>query len=358
MNKDIFISLIFKNKIINKYIFDRVYEINRLYQDENQCYKWSTIIKSPNLMITFGYFGILKIFYDKKIKSILSKSRYNFLYGHGIQFMEAARVGRLDILKYLINIFKINERIKEDRYEKEFQTILIKAIYLIESVDYKWDYARAYTESPKSKNVAMVEYLANKYDNHSDQKCKVYIFDKAGKYANTDVIQWLITNRPEERKNNRMLYLAVCKENLEVVRYILQLDSPLDSKSQGLYAHAAAKNNLEIMKLLHQYNIPKDTTSSSALVSLAVENNNLEMMIWVAETFTDALRYPKKLMETATKNNNLGMVKWLAENTSIQYPDNHQYCCNVMIKWIFENRVEIYPKGYSQQRYLQIKRWF
>ncbi|EFA77032.1 hypothetical protein PPL_09785 [Heterostelium album PN500] len=338
MNKDIFISTVLKNKVLYRYIFDRVYEINRIYQDENHhhYYKWNTIIKSPKLMITFGYFNLLKIFYDQRIKDILLISANTELCGRDKQFMEAARVGRLDILKYLIEVFKIIERSKERQYEKEFQRVLMMAIicnqinivkYLIESVDYQWDYAGAYTESPRSMNVAMVEYLANQLDRHPDQKQKVNsdVFNKAGAYGNTNVIQWLITNRPNGlERGNKMLYFAVINDKLEAVRYLLQLGPLFNSESEDkiLYEHAATNNNLEMMKLLHQFNISKESSITTELIWLAGEKNNLEMLKWIVETFDSVPKYPKSLIKSAAKNNNLGMVKWLVENTSIKYPDD------------------------------------
>ncbi|EFA76264.1 hypothetical protein PPL_10025 [Heterostelium album PN500] len=386
MNKEIF-SRVFNNLVLNKYIFNQVNEINDRY--ECDVYSWLGVIRSPEMMITYGYFDQLKQYYQQNLDHILFHDDH-LMYDQTLAFMKTVVAGRFDIFMYMWDLFKILKRTYDflDESEDILSKIGKKAVihdridfirFLLESVDEDLIY-QLFEISPKSHNLEMVQYLTKIYIQHlpGHQRISMYncslILDNVAFVGRIDMFKWLIANKFDIFKASYLLRKSVLGGNIEFAQYLLEhYPKSLDStNSANLINCAARADSLEIMKLLHnQYQLEIDVRA----LTNAANNNNLEMLKWVVENspMLYTTYFGSLIIHQAVKNNNLEMVKWLTENATFKcstspmdmaakknYMDILEYlhhnrtegCSNDamgfaakkghlnIIRWIHENRTE------------------
>ncbi|EFA85711.1 hypothetical protein PPL_00941 [Heterostelium album PN500] len=354
MNKDLFTS-VFNNIIIERLVFYKVKEINRIKQPYSHYYRWKTIAKTSHLLIGNGYFDLLKELLSDEGEGIED------LFGYDCTSLwedlkAAIKVGRFDIFKYLCERFDINQRIeKQERLGlgRMFKDVIkynrmemIK--YLVEHVSFEWNYYDGFMNSPLSNCLEMVQYLWNLFEQWRQEEyySASNVFNLAAKVGSIEIINWLLENHPEYRDDNEMFMYATESNQMEVVRYLLKLDSPRDrdclfkNTYENCIDKAARNNNLAMMKLFHQNNFP-DASDNSVIYSF--KNNNLEMLIWLVDTFIQ-VDLPQDGIEAATERNNLEMVKWLTEHTTLRPKNAFEIAAQMnhfeILKYLHSSRTE------------------
>ncbi|EFA76263.1 hypothetical protein PPL_10024 [Heterostelium album PN500] len=337
MNKEIF-SIVFNKSKLNTIIFNHVNEINDRYKGD--VYSWLGVIRSPKMMITYGYFDELKQYYQQNINHILYHSD-DFMYDQENAFMTTIEVGRFDIFIYMWDFFKLTQRysflfdierilskvgkeaIIHDRMD--FIRFVLESVDSIRSSLMNHELIGKLLEiSPKSHNLEMVQYIAKIYKqrlpaHHKIDKDSCRVLNTVAFVGRLDMFNWAIANEFDEFRVKRLLRESAQGGNIEFFQYLMvHYPRKLDSHHfQKFMVCAASADSLELMKILHnQYHVEIDTIN---LLTIAVDNNNLEISKWVFENGPkiNTRVYDIVLKCQTVKNNNLEMVKWLTEHVKL-----------------------------------------
>ncbi|EFA84978.1 hypothetical protein PPL_01972 [Heterostelium album PN500] len=329
MNKETLL-LVLNNVVLQKNIFRQVKEINQF--ETGSSFSWRIFRRNPRLLTNYKYFDLLKRFFEESKDFLVRNSDGETLLQYDSIFINLAKIGRLEDLKYLWELFDINNRriakhISKHYEFSSFQEIFRNAVennhmevvkFLMDpAIKFPWSYESALVISPKSKSLEMVQYLSKLFDQHNRDFKKVpKVYDEAAKVGRVDIIEWLIQNRPQDREGNNMYDGAISNKHIHVVQFLLGAGSKYDNTSGNLHGFAANVGQFEMLKLFHQKVSYNRYFSVQVAITGAVRCNNLEMLIWISKNYdSKQLVYPLNLIEIAVENNNLEMVKWLTENT-------------------------------------------
>ncbi|EFA86320.1 hypothetical protein PPL_00110 [Heterostelium album PN500] len=322
MKKDIYLK-IFNNNILNKHIFNNVSFINKVRSSYERC-NWKQLLESPYFMVGNGYFDLLMNYFEENREDLISNEIE-------IDFIKlliiAIKVDRFDLFEYLWSEFDFNSRTCYD--QQNTNDVLVEAIIYnrmdvvsllfesassLQSSGFNWHYKRAFEESPKSKSLAMLEYVSEQFDSYNIvSKSIPKVFDNAASVGSIEMIEWLAENKPQHRPNNLMYREAIIANQMEVVKYLLGLGDEedrgrADGRSSTAVCLAADKNNLDLLKLLHQNGFE----FNSSTYFYAINKNNLEMVQWLAQVPAE---YPINIIFYTIKCGNLEIFKWILENT-------------------------------------------
>ncbi|EFA80796.1 hypothetical protein PPL_06382 [Heterostelium album PN500] len=337
MNKQIF-SVVFNNSFVNKLIFKNVYHINRLYNEQGNV-RWNELSESPALMIGNGYSDMLKLYCMKKKDTLMSD-----LDSIKRAFVAATKVGSFELFEYCWIEFEMSRRIKKTYQDKyRVNDILWHAItsnrltivqFLLESVDYEWDYNLALIKAPLSRDLSMLQYVVkicgglkntpaenrkNVYDFEFDygrSNNQRMVYNNAAFVGQIDMIEWLINCSSYSYSPSEMMFKAIEGGQVKTIQYLMSNchDGGDILRADGSYMNIAAQtNNLDMMKLLQQY----DFICSNYVYQHTVKYNNIEMAQWIKVNYP-LIKFPEYLFKEAWYSIQQDMIEWVLTNTDIK----------------------------------------
>ncbi|EFA77891.1 hypothetical protein PPL_09391 [Heterostelium album PN500] len=365
MEKDKFLQ-IFNNFVLYKLIFKHIKSIHNVITQnvDSARYSWSEVIEKPTVMARYSYLRELKLYYSE-----------HPIFSFGVDtthtFNAAIKSGNIEMLKYLVELAK---PIASSPLHIRFSRILkYAAMYgSLEMVEYictefakkRLNYRSAFSKSPLSGDIEIVEYLKKKLEIFDLSFLNSFLYN-AAKKGRIDMIEWMIENRPKGRSNSCMYYAAIEGGHLHVVQYLLDIKEPFifDPDYGSFLEYSIYFNQLEIAKLFHQHNIIE---SEDTLIDYAALNGNIECLKWLNENTT--FEASVQAMNNAATNNHLEVLKWLRQHRTegcsddiIQIISRKGYI--EVIQWLYENQSNVLQSRQSidvaiSYGHLELAKWF
>ncbi|EFA74946.1 hypothetical protein PPL_11980 [Heterostelium album PN500] len=390
MKKELFV-LIFNNIVLSQKIFNDVVSIVNM-NGSLKHFKWNKVLKRPGVMAANGYFDQLKTFLETD-----GMHQYTFKRRVSISVLvDAVRSGSLEIIDYLLDQYRMTERIELASWREGFSLYCLDTMmsvaashqridvvqFLIDRFpNYRYCYRKIFASlvSSNRPDLEMVEFIANKKDD-----CEVYkreccqdmlvhnnVLNRAAHRGNLEVIRWLLANRSEDLDQSTMLSYAVMGKQIDVIRYLVaEHGEPKDKNNEeyindALYSEdafdmfkllydlgcacsedimdrAAASGSMKVLKWLHENTTFKCTTNA---IDNAAYKNRLDIVKWLHENRSEGCTV--EAMNKAVDKGNLELVQWLHDNRTEGCSDEAwrsaiQNGDLSMVKWLHENRTERY----------------
>ncbi|EFA75281.1 hypothetical protein PPL_11356 [Heterostelium album PN500] len=359
MNKSLFSSVIFNNKIISKTIFFYITNCCKLKRCKSNHHKWYSVEKLPHLLAGNNYLKQLKsvpcniISYpgqDPKEHGVLISK----IIGNAFKCK-----GSRELIEYLLDERYVNQIQEKTSYHMDI--LLMSSKYnRQEIIDYlssrynqsDWLFYGAMCYAPRSGDFQFFKQMVDKCnarkETHGDYgysiltrelKCKA--FDNAAKAGRLDMFQYLEENRPQDLRYNRsILKNAIKGGHVNIIQIMSKY--PEQRRVEKIKLDFIAKyNQFEIYKLFYDfYGMRGDTFKS---MDRAASHGNLEFVEWLDKNTKSGCS--EIAMIDAAKNGHLHVIQWLHKNRSegcnknaIIHAINGGYM-NV-VEWLFENRPE------------------
>ncbi|EFA79262.1 hypothetical protein PPL_07680 [Heterostelium album PN500] len=298
MKKSLY-SLVFKNSLICKYIFNLIHKIC-----EKSCcrchYSWSVLCKYPKALVGNNYLAELKdkdreitgnlemfaYLLDVFSESVTREGVFRYYKSCNIQGIlhRAAKYGRLDLIEYLLS-----------RYHS-----------------FQFDYGFAMSNAPLSHDFQLLRFLVEKVivNDPDNRDCSPRVFNKAAKMGRIDMIEYLLEQQFHRFPSSTMFVHAIKDGHKHVIEYLLKSQHhPLKNESHNLLDVTAKYDQLEIMKILFTYGVKSGERDPA---HLAAKNGNIEMVKWIVENVE--IGTTSKAFETAAAYGHKEIQLWLKEN--------------------------------------------
>ncbi|EFA79281.1 hypothetical protein PPL_07699 [Heterostelium album PN500] len=335
--------LVFNNFVLNSLIFKKVSEISKQI-GKRPLLGWSEVKSSPYYLAGNGYISqLIDYLSTKRLFDIEGVARV----------LKNALKGRCDIgtFQYLFGLLDVQERITHcfdylseadsDDFEigenkiRQINSILETASklgrldiikYLLEAVvipeykeggsQFRWDLERAVSYSAKSNDIELLKFMIEKSNNSIapffyTMHERPNVFDKVASVGNIKMIEYLVECRMEDLSESNMLRESIRAGQQDFVRHLLANNSYGHIIGDFEILHYAIRyNQFEILKMLNQEYGMKEFYKYD--MNYAADNANIEMLSWLSQN--SSCQCSPSAMDTAARNGQFHIVQWLHNN--------------------------------------------
>ncbi|EFA79811.1 hypothetical protein PPL_06630 [Heterostelium album PN500] len=234
----------------------------------------------------------------------------------------AAQMGALDLIEMVYNTFPT---------ELDFRSILEKAVqyghlsiveFIHNNVKDASVFYRIFDNTVGTSQLSMIDIAAQhgqleilKYLHlNLAEGCKsTFAIDLASSNGHIECVKFLYNNRTDRLTNNT-IEEAAHGGQLDMVVFLLNNYKKYFKKDMALHM-AVGKNHMEIVKFLLSNRSEKITSNC---ISLAALNGNLELLKLLTSQKPNTIETNENLMDEVARDGNLEIIRFLNENTSAQ----------------------------------------
>ncbi|EFA77136.1 hypothetical protein PPL_09891 [Heterostelium album PN500] len=298
---------------------------------------------------------------------------------------DAIRCGNLEMFEYLLDHYRLEERISVRdicktilnellSHAAEYGRMNITLSLFKRFTDHNWSVSGALIRVPVSGNLELFKFLLVQYDRYTKAPKYADVFDSAARYGRLQMIEWLFSKYTDGHKGSNMFVNAIENGHTHIVEYLLENHRYLFKPDKENYLRAVSKNIGGIDLFIRLYQL--GCQCSNIVIGTAAACGNLEVIRWINSNTT--IQFHTSTMDIAGRSFQFEVVKWLQENRTegcsenlldavvkkndlhiVKYLHQHQpEKCSVKAMdrslklghletaiWLYENRTERFTPG-------------